>query len=307
MKKVIALSVVLILVLTLAPSFTLTKSNGDLSKPLPAVNVELVKKAIIKGKPAGKGKPTKNVATGVLGELCSGNRYAIIVGISDYPGTENDLNYADDDAIDTYNTLISVYGFDPDNIVLLLDLDATFSAIYNAVQDVESKAQPGDEVVFFFSGHGARGRVDDGDKEPIDEAIVSHNGIELVYIWDGQLRDWFSDFSTSRIIFIFDSCLSGGMTDLSANGRVISMASTENGLSYESSALQNGVFTYFFVQEGMYNGNADVYDHDDDGVTSEPSDVTIEEAFDYAKVHVEDYVSRQRPTISDLFENDLLP
>ena len=107
----------------------------------------------------------------------------------------------------------------------------------------------------------------------------------------------------SRIIFIFDSCYAGGMTDLKSEGRIVVMACSESGLSYEFSTLENGQFTYYFVEEGVLFGNADVYDHDGDSELTEPDDVTVEEAFDYAKANCQ----RQRPTISDSFANDLLP
>jgi hypothetical protein len=155
----------------------------------------------------------------------------------------------------------------------------------------------GDEVVFFFSGHGAKGIAMDDDKETVDEAIVTHDGNpngQLLYIWDGQLKNWFSDFKTTRIVFIFDSCLAGGMTDLKADGRIIAMATTETGTAYEFSSLQNGQFTYYFVDQGMLNNQADT--------TPVDGNVTVEEAFDYAKANC----IYQSPTISDSFENDLL-
>jgi hypothetical protein len=179
-------------------------------------------------------------------------------------------------------------------------MDASFAAIRDAVSNIESREVEGDEIVFFFSGHGANGRGDDGDREKTDEAIVSHDGDpsgNLIAIWDGQLRDWFTGFDTSRIIFIFDSCLAGGMTDLQAPGRVINMACSESGLSYEDDSWQNGQFTYFFVDEGMLASKADRYDNVAGG-----ADVTIEEAFDYAKASCQ----IQKPTISDSFSNDLL-
>jgi hypothetical protein len=119
----------------------------------------------------------------------------------------------------------------------------------------------------------------------------------LVAVWDGQLRDWFAGFNTSRIIFIFDSCLAGGMTDLQAPGRIINMACSESGLSYEDDSWQNGQFTYFFVDQGMLAGKADKYDN-----IREVADVTIEEAFDYGKANCQ----VQKPTISDSFDDDLL-
>jgi hypothetical protein len=300
MKKLVVAVLAAVLVLVLLTPAALAKPDTD--KPLPATDVELVKKITLHGKPGGGGggKPAKQAATGVLGEPCSGDKYAIIVGISDYPGEENDLQYSDDDAQDIYNALTTLYGYSPDNIYLLLDMDASFTAIRDAINDIKSQTAAGDEVVFFFSGHGTNGRADDGDKEKIDEAIVSHDGNpfgSFIYIWDGQLKDWFAGFSTSRIIFIFDSCLADGMTDLQATGRVINMACSESGVSYEDDSWGNGQFTYYFVDQGMLANKADIYDN-----IAGVADVTIEEVFDYAKANCQ----VQKPTISDSFSNDLL-
>jgi hypothetical protein len=199
-----------------------------------------------------------------------------------------------------YAALTTLYGYNSSNIHLLLDMGASFAAIQGAINDMKSKAKADDEVVFFFSGHGTNGVADDGDREKTDEAIVSHDGNQsgsFVAIWDGQLKDWFAGFSTTRIIFIFDSCLAGGMTDLKADGRVINMACSESGLSYEDGSWQNGQFTYYFVDQGMLAGEADTYDN-----IAGIADVTIEEAFDYAKADCR----MQKPTISDSFSNDLL-
>jgi hypothetical protein len=295
MKKLIVAILVAVLVLVLITPAALAKP--DMDKPFPATDVELVKKVTLRGNHGRGGKPPKQAATSVLGANVSGNKYAIIVGISDYPGTANDLQYCDDDAQDIYDALTTLYGYDEDNIHLLTDMDASSTGILNAINDIKSQEVAGDEVVFFFSGHGASGKADDGDREKIDEAIVVHNGSNLVYIWDGQLKDWFDGFNTTRIVFIFDSCLAGGMTDLKADGRVINMACSEKGVSYEFASLENGQFTYYLVDQGMLDGQADTYDNVE-GV----ADVTIEEAFDYAKANCR----MQKPTISDSFSNDLL-
>jgi len=295
-KKLVVGILVAVLALALLVPAALAKSDKD--KPLPATDVDLVKKVTLRGKPVGGGKPVKQAATGILGAQCEGNRYAIIIGISDYPDTANDLQYCDDDAQDMYYALTSLYDYDERKVYLLTGREATYDAIQGAINAVKNQAVAGDEVVFFFSGHGAKGRANDGDNEGIDEAIVTHDGNNLVYLWDGQLRDWFSGFQTSRIIFIFDSCLAGGMTDLKASGRVINMACSESGVSYEGDAWGNGQFTYYFVDQGMLEGYADKYDSIPDD-----ADVTIEEAFDYAVANCE----MQKPVISDSFENDLLP
>jgi metacaspase-1 len=300
MRRLMAAMLVAVLVLVLMAPAVLARP--DMDKPLPATDVELVKKVTLRGKPGGGGggRPVKQAATGVLGEqLGTGaNKYAVIVGISDYPGTGSDLQYCDDDAQDVYAALTTLYGYNSSNIHLLMDMGANFTAIRDAISDVKSQAVAGDEVVFFFSGHGTNGVANDGDNERTDEAIVSHNGSSLIAIWDGQLKAWFSGFNTTRIIFIFDSCLAGGMTDLQAPGRIINMACSESGVSYEYGWCENGQFTYFFVDQGMLASEADRYDN-----LPSVADVTVEEAFDYAKSNCQ----VQKPTISDSFGNDLLP
>jgi len=299
MKKLIVAILVAVLVLVLITPAALAKP--DMNKPLPATDVELVKKVTLHGRPGGggggRGRPAKQAATGVLGANVSGNKYAIVIGISDYPGDENDLEYCDDDALDIYKALTTLYGYNASNIRLAVNMSANYTAIEAAVNDIKSQEVAGDEVVFFFSGHGASGKAEDGDKEKIDEAIVAHDGSKLVPIWDGELKEWFSGFNTTRIIFIFDSCLAGGMTDLKGTDRIINMACSESGLSYEDDSWGNGQFTYFFVDQGMLANKADKYDN-----IAEVADVTIEEAFDYAKANCR----MQKPTISDSFSDDLL-
>lgn len=54
-------------------------------------------------------KPPQGIATGTPIELSNkASRLAIIIGISDYAGTVNDLNYCDNDAIDFKNALLKM-------------------------------------------------------------------------------------------------------------------------------------------------------------------------------------------------------
>ncbi|ALM75205.1 caspase family protein [Thermococcus barophilus] len=311
MKRFSAILLIAIVLFSMPLVFSQPRHKIDFSKPLYAEDVHIGKKITVDyipraGTRGGGGPPgstTTSAATGILGEPVAGEKYAIVIGIADYPGTSNDLQYTDDDALLVYDTLVNVYGFKPENIILLINMSASFDNIYNAIMTLKSKVTPDDEVVFYFSGHGSTGRAADGDSEVIDEAIVVHDGNpdgQILLIWDGQLKAWFEDFPTSRVIFIFDSCYSGGMTDLAADGRIIAMASGEREFSLESAEWGHGQFTYYFFLEGIDLGYADVYDHDGDPTTS---DVTVEEAFDYAYANCE----QQTPVIADLFTNDLLP
>ena len=47
--------------------------------------------------------------------------YAIVIKIADYPGTDNDLKYCDDDSQEVRSLLINDYNFKPENIIYLQD------------------------------------------------------------------------------------------------------------------------------------------------------------------------------------------
>jgi len=297
-----------------------------------APDVEIVKKMGVKGMPL-MGPPSRgpkpDAVTGIIGEEVSGTRYAIIIGISDYPGPDHvldggyDLSYADDDAIAMYDTLTTVYSFNSDNIHLLLDSRASRDDILNTIAEMGENVTADDEVVFFFSGHGAKLVPKSTPAQGGGQVGIVTWGEEdfplpgFGYIWDKELREAFRGFDTDRIVFIFDSCLMGGMIDLGKKDRIICMATTQTGVAIEYGEdyvdyyptvpglepFNHGLFTYFFVELGIMYGLADFYP--DDGY------VTVEEAFNFARFNLEEISIAteglwQIPTIKDSFTKDLL-
>jgi len=220
------------------------------------------------------------------------DKWAVVIGISDYRGTKYDLRYCDDDAKDMYNYLLS-RGYPAGNIKLLLDGNATAKNIMAAIDWLRSMTGPNSEIVFFYSGHGSTyDGYNDGDAEYTDEAIVS---TDLYLILDGQLRQKFSAFSSTKIVFIFDSCFSGGMDDLSGSGRVVVAACGETEYSYDGTPAQaNGVFTYYYV--GTNSSGLQMYG-------------TVEGAFGYAAPLAHDFVATQyggqmNPAMYDMYSGD---
>ncbi|MFA5245848.1 MAG: hypothetical protein WC380_11150 [Pedobacter sp.] len=87
------------------------------------------------------------------------------------------------------------------------------------------------------------------------------------------------------------------MSVLKEAGRVVKMACTTSGLSYEGNwGDGHGQFTYYFAIQGLGLKLAD-------SPLDSDSDVTVEESFDYSKANCQ----FQTPTIADGFTNDLLP
>ena len=161
-------------------------------------------------------------------DAAKGGKYAVVIGISDYAGTANDLSYCDDDAED-WAARLRTEGY---TVTTLIDLKATKSAIEAAVADLVSLSVAGNEIAFIYSGHGSKGNIISTD---------------LYYISSSWFQTMFANATSTKMMFSFDACQIGAMaTALNANGRVIAVASAKNTYSYDGDAtMQNGVFTYY--------------------------------------------------------------
>jgi hypothetical protein len=148
-------------------------------------------------------------------------RWAFIVGINDYihfgdePG--GDLLGAVNDANNFRDVLIERWGFRSENVRILLDHAATRAAIRSGLTEwLPSVVKPGDQVVFFFAGHGSRifGTdldKNDGFRETISPADALRRSARND-IADVELGAWLRALPTDNVKAILDSCHSGSAT-----------------------------------------------------------------------------------------------
>jgi len=195
------------------------------------------------------------------------NAYAIIVAIEDYPDPYSDLYYTIDDANSIYSRLHNNYGFDDtpigiQYIELLLDSDATKSDIEGAFSQVEHYINPQDIFFFYFSGHGHPSSI------PGLSYLFPY---DLDRIYSTDLDAYLDSVNCSEQYIIIDSCGSGGLIDdAQAPNRYFMTACERNEISWEASALQHGVFTYYFL-----HSFTQAPDSNGDGV------ISMEEQFSY--------------------------
>jgi len=135
---------------------------------------------------------------------------AVLVGISDYVGTLNDLDFCDDDATEFGQALASGGNWQDTNIEVIVDRQATAANIWAALQRMATNADADDLCIFFFSGHGTTGTdlapIDEGggDDEYICETNLTSN------IRDDELADWIATLPTQKTMCVICSCFSGG-------------------------------------------------------------------------------------------------
>jgi hypothetical protein len=208
---------------------------------------------------ASNGKSKEDTCTVHIGARPP-QRWALVIGIADYSGKDSDLWHPDEDAKEMQRELLE-NGYPDSNVRVLLNRKATAQAILGAIEWLVSNEQAGDEVVFFYSGHGYRAEDGDWDadveSDGMDEGIVSHDFYGLP---DGMLRDKFSAVESTKFALMFGSCHSGGMfdddDDLQGEGRVIAAACKADQYGWDYMLLGNTLWGYWFVDMGLRADNA---------------------------------------------------
>ena len=142
-------------------------------------------------------------------------RKALLVGINDYPDPAQRLEGCINDVF-TMSAILQDCGFAPQTIRTCLDSRATAEGIYKRMEWLLDTARAGDELVFYYSGHGARVPEYGEDFEPDHyvETLVpwDFDWSPETYISDDQIHGLYSQLPYDcRLIMIFDCCHSGGI------------------------------------------------------------------------------------------------
>jgi len=256
--------------------------------------------------------------------------HAVIVGVSEYPGSHSPLEYARDDAQDLRTSLLlDPVHWQAENMALLVDAAATKEAISSAIKAMGDAAGPEDVCLFFYAGHGDRSK----DRPPLDEADGLDEYLSTYTEWvrDDEIADWFSGFRSRGVCLILDSCSAGGAMrtavqgsadgedyaaefaaeldlagrDRRAGGRglrddrpteVVALAACgEAGSSFSSPSLRNGVFS-FFVSEALWQPDTD---------TNGDGWLSAEEVFAYAAPRTTEYSPDQVAALYDSHSGEL--
>lgn len=188
----------------------------------------MLQKKPIKPPPPPSGDPNPNPP----------HKYAYIVGISNYQGTANDLEYCDDDAR-SMKSWLQGEGF---TCQMDLDLQATGDNITAGLQWLIDQAVPGDEIAFCYSGHG--GRVSGGS------AIISS---DLYYVTDGYVMSYFNAVNCTKKLMTLDACVIGGFHSDAQDGTFMATASNRK-YSYDAPDLNHGAWTYYWLMGAETNG-----------------------------------------------------
>lgn len=132
---------------------------------------------------------------------------AFCFSINDYPGIQNDLRGCNFDSQNWADLLKNIYGFEVNRII---DSSVTRNAVINTMTDLITNANPGDVLVFTYSGHGTSVIDNNNDEaDGKDEAICLYDG----FLVDDEIRAIFDKLPQGvKLTFVADSCFSGTVT-----------------------------------------------------------------------------------------------
>ncbi len=214
-----------------------------------------------------------------------GNTYAVIAGISKYENAGiTQLDFAHKDAQVFADYLKSKAGgsVPEDNIRLLLNENATYAAIYDALNWLLETCQKDDLVYFYFSGHG------DMENNTIYKLgfLLSYNTPRINYINNAvriedlnNIANTLSAKNKAKVVLITDACHSGDLagkdfrgsflvgdqlrTVQSSEVRITSCAPDQLSNEDEGWGGGRGVFSYYLI-----NGLKGLADYGHDGAVS---------------------------------------
>lgn len=216
--------------------------------------------------------PAQNAAT-IDPSIRGGNHWALLIGINDYWGGTRDNIGSWQDARDLRRHLLNL-GWRGDHIVLLANRQATASMIIQSIRWLASKTDGASTVVFNYSGH-EEPRYYGGSRH-----ILLHASDNRM-IADTVVASELGRVDAAKMWINLAVCRAGGFNQpgLVKTNRVVTFSSPESELSYEDPTVDHSVFGWYEIMEGMVSRMAD---YNDDG------NVTVEEAFRYAKPNVSD-------------------
>jgi hypothetical protein len=153
----------------------------------------------------------------VISAPANGRRFALCIGIDDYPRPDARLNGCVNDAR-AWAKALNRLGFE---VRTLVNEQATRAGIVAEVTAMLAARQAGDTMVLQYSGHGTRLPDVDGDEDDAeDEAMCAYDFDDGHFVIDDDLRALFARVPKGvSLTCFFDCCHSGTITRVAQQRR----------------------------------------------------------------------------------------
>jgi hypothetical protein len=148
--------------------------------------------------------------------------HALVVAVAAYPKVTPLPAAVLNDAREVAAVLMSPVhcGYNPNNVTLLLDAQATLDALRRELAALATRAKPDDTVMLFFSGHGARL----GDPANQESALIPYDcdpaNAASTVLSEAELSAAIASITAQRLVVLIDACHSGGAGSFKASNDV---------------------------------------------------------------------------------------
>lgn len=221
----------------------------------------------------------KNLTPVPLNRTMMSSSHALVVGIANYQKIKPLPETVLKDANDIYQLLISpeYCGYQPNNVQLLLDTEATQQNLLQAFAKLAKASNSNSTVFIYISSHGGQLKSSSYSGEyllPVDTDFTSEALLAETAISGTQFTEALRAIPAQKLVVIFDCCHSGGIgqpKDIDApelktglperyydvlkqgRGRVILASSRSSEQSYILPGAKNSLFTQYLL-EGLQGG-----------------------------------------------------
>lgn len=225
-----------------------------------------------------------------------GDKYALVIGISNFKDSSINLKYAAKDATDLRNFLVNHANFKSDHVKLLTDEQATRENVIGLLGEkwLGKRAKRDDLVLVYVSSHGSSARDDAGGTN----FLVVHDTNKNSLLATGIPMQWLTKIigeqvNSDRVVLILDVCHSGsaeGQKGLErapgidpttvkvGRGQMLMCSCLADQVAWESKNYENSVFTRRLIEALQDGGDKS----------------TLIETYKKLKVAVESEVLRDR-------------
>lgn len=195
------------------------------------------------------------------------NAHAVVIGVSQYRRVRPLPSVADAEGMAGVLRDPGACGYDPANVVLLQESDATRDQILDELDRLAHRAGPDATALVYFSGHG--GSWPDGDSYlmPIEGDWGSPDRLDATAISSRLLGDRLAAIRAERLTVILDCCHAAGLAQprdvhatwvpqiddsaldrlAAGRGRVVMAAARSDGAAYVLAGARHGLFTEHLI------------------------------------------------------------
>jgi len=195
------------------------------------------------------------------------NAHAVVIGVSQYRRVRPLPSVADAEGMAGVLRDPGACGYDPANVVLLQESDATRDQILDELDRLAHRAGPDATALVYFSGHGGSWSGGDSYLMPIEGEWGSQDRLDATAISGRLLGDKLAAIRAERLTVILDCCHAAGLAqprDIHATwvpriddsaldrlaagrGRVVMAAARSDGAAHVLAGARHGLFTEHLI------------------------------------------------------------